>query len=790
MNDINNSTEAVGAEDTPGARLFSGNWDKHPEIIGLFLEKAPIAVAVIRKTDQELLYQNPKWFEMFGYDESEVSTEEQWLELAYPDRQYRDKVSGEWATRVEKAIKTQAATEPFETVIRCRDGSRKNVEWGFVSTGEQNIYWGVDRTERHRFEAERSEMDQKFRLAFENANIGVCLVDLGGRLLRVNNKLCEMLDYTKTDLEGSSVNEKAHPDDLDVSPSSIHEALIGKNEVFEFEKRFISKHGKIVYTKVSSSLARDHLGNPLYFISHVMDISDSKRAEQKLRQSEERFRLMFEKNNAVMLLIDPQSGLIVDINDAASRFYGYDRETLSKMNISQVNTLPRAEIERAVSLILSGEQNHFIFPHLLATGETRTVELYSTPIELEGKTLLSSIIHDITDRLRDEQEKKELQAQLFQSQKMQALDTLVGGIAHDFNNMLQIITGYSELLISGLGEVNKQQAILNNILTTSREGADLVRKLLAFGRRSQATPRPIDLNDQIRRMASLISSNLPPNVKLEQSLTELPSRVMADRNQIDQMLINLASNASEAMLNGGILKISTERVLLNEQDFANDPDLSPGDYVTLTVTDTGAGMDKQTIERIFDPFYSTKPRGSTRGTGLGLSVVKGIAQQQGGLVKCSSELGKGSRFTVYFPALDTEQAAADSGSGVVQDAVVHTIMIVENNTLVAELEQTILQSAGYKAVIVSTMSQAVEIFRQNPFGISLVLLDPMMTGVAGKDYMKEMVKINPALRIVVVSSSGPEDDIFREIAPYVRRFVRKPCGNDKIIEAVRFALSD
>ena len=452
MNDINNSTEALDAEDTPGARLFNGYWHKHPELIGFILEKAPIAVAVIGKTDQELLYQNPKWFEMFGYDESEVSTEEQWLESAYPDREYRDEVSGEWATRIEKAIKTQAATEPFETVIRCRDGSRKNVEWGFVSTGEQNIYWGVDRTERHRLEAERSEMDQKFRLAFENANIGVCLVDLGGRLLRVNNKLCEMLDCTKADLEGSSVNEKAHPDDLDVSPRFINEALMGKNEVFEFEKRFISKHGKIVYTKVSSSLARDHLGNPLYFISHVMDISDSKRAEQRLQQSEERFRLMFEKNDAVMLLLDPKTGSIVDINDAASRFYGYDRETLRKMNISQVNTLPRAEIERAISLILSGEQNHFIFPHLLATGETRTVELYSTPIELEGKTLLSSIIHDITDRLRDEQEKKELQAQLFQSQKMQALDTLVGGIAHDFNNMLQIITGYSEILMSGVDD--------------------------------------------------------------------------------------------------------------------------------------------------------------------------------------------------------------------------------------------------------------------------------------------------------------------------------------------------
>ena len=273
-----------------------GQCHEHAGLFEFLAEKIPIAFAVSDAEDQRLLFHNRKWAEIFGYDSSEISTKAQWWRLAYPDPEYRQHVLNQWDVLVQTSAQKQAVSDPIETVVRCKDGSDKNIQWGFVSIGPYNIIWAIDRTGRHRLQQERSEIEQKFRLAFENANVGICLVDLNGILLEVNSKMSEILGYEASELEGRSVNERAYPEDVNVSPQHIKEALSGTGEVFEFEKRFFHKNGQIVFTKVSSSLATDSRGNPLYFISHVMDISEAKRAEEKLRRSEQRFRLMFEKN--------------------------------------------------------------------------------------------------------------------------------------------------------------------------------------------------------------------------------------------------------------------------------------------------------------------------------------------------------------------------------------------------------------------------------------------------------------------------------------------------------------
>ncbi len=271
------------------------------------------------------------------------------------------------------------------------------------------------------------------------------------------------------------------------------------------------------------------------------------------------------------------------------------------------------------------------------------------------------VITDITDQLRAEQEKEALKTQLFESQKMEALGTLVGGIAHDFNNMLQIVLGYSQILLDDKKKRDQGYQELQTIIETGEGGADLVKKLLAFGQQGQVIPVPLDLNHQVSQLTTLISRTLPHVVQLDLDLIDGPTTIVADHGQIDQLVMSLAINASEAMPDGGALKISTSTVSLDDDYCKSHLEAKPGTYVMLSVRDTGRGMDKETLARIFDPFFSTKERGSTRGTGLGLSVVQGIVQQQGGHVTCESEPGKGTEFKVYFPSI--EDAPDDGENG-------------------------------------------------------------------------------------------------------------------------------
>ena len=235
---------------------------------------------------------------------------------------------------------------------------------------------------------------------------------------------------------------------------------------------------------------------------------------------------------------------------------------------------------------------------------------------------------------------------------MEALGTLVGGIAHDFNNMLQIILGYSQLLLEDKKKDDPGYKDLQNIIQAGKGGADLVKKLLAFGQQSPIFPVNMDLNHQIRELIPVISRTLPEIVKIDVDLTHGPVMINADPNQIDQVIMNLAINSSEAMPNGGRLKIATKTMALADEHCRSHPGVKPGKYVMLSLSDTGRGMDKEMLAKIFEPFFSTKQRGSTRGTGLGLSVVQGIVEKQGGHVTCKSEPGKGSEFRIYFPEID------------------------------------------------------------------------------------------------------------------------------------------
>jgi len=381
--------------------------------------------------------------------------------------------------------------------------------------------------------------------------------------------------------------------------------------------------------------------------------------ESRYRESEQRLELALEGGALGVWDWDVKTGRAI-WDTGTTRMMGYEQNELDP----NIRTWKRAvhsddweKVSEVLNGHLSGRLPFYEVEYRMRTksGEWKWVQVRGKVVEYdkEGKPQrMTGTMIDVTERRQAEEESEKLRAQLMQAQKMEALGTLVGAIAHDFNNMLQIILGYSQLLLEDKKKDDPGYKDLQNIILTGKGGADLVKKLLAFGQQSPIFPVNMDLNHQTRELIPLMSRTLPEIVKIDVDLTHGPVMINADPNQIDQVIVNLAINASEAMPNGGRLKMATKTMALEDEHCRLHPGVKPGKYVMLSLSDTGPGMNEKTLARIFEPFFSTKQRGSTRGTGLGLSVVQGIVEKHGGHITCKSEPGKGSEFRIYFPEID------------------------------------------------------------------------------------------------------------------------------------------
>jgi len=378
----------------------------------------------------------------------------------------------------------------------------------------------------------------------------------------------------------------------------------------------------------------DEQGKVLFYEGILRDITERKQAEEKLRESEEKFRMLFEGHTAIMLLVEPTSGKIVDANPSACRFYGYSRRALLEMNISDINCLSPTEIMAMMKEVENGQTKHFFFPHRLANGEIHIVDVDSSPIVMQGKPVLFSIIRDVT-------EQKKMEAELIESQKMASIGTLAAGIAHELNSPLQVITGYSDSLLKELQQSAKLEGErlerqLNSLNRNAWRMAEIVRSLQHYAHPNPERASQTELNTLVKDTLILMEHQLKlwSNISVETKLAaDLPPFV-CDPNKIIQILINLLSNARDAMPDGGIIRIDTSYA----------PDM---DRLVLKIADDGLGIPEELLKRIFDPFFTTKPVG--KGTGLGLSIVQSIVRTHGGEIQVESALGKGTTFTIMLP---------------------------------------------------------------------------------------------------------------------------------------------
>ncbi len=498
-------------------------------------------------------------------------------------------------------------------------------------------------------------------------------------------------------------------------------------------------------------------------------------------QSETNFRLLFSANPLPMWVCDRATLSFLEVNDAAVRHYGYTRQEFLGMLLTDIR--PREHVERLLANVANVTREWSRSPgwkHVLKSGQVIDVEVASAAVTFKGHEAVMVVAQDVTQR-------SVLEAQLRQTQKLEAIGQLAGGVAHDLNNVLTAILGFTELAMSSLPSTHDVQSLLMEIQHAGERAASLTAQLLAFGRKQLLQPRVLDINELIRNMQPMLRRLIFEHVQLSITLPSDVRPVAIDPTQLEQILINLAVNAGDAMPRGGTLTIETSNVVLDASYEQKHLPITPGEYVMLTVRDTGVGMDASVCARIFEPFFTTKAVG--KGTGLGLPTVYGIVKQSGGDISVHSEPGSGTTFEIYLP--QTKGPLETLASNVADENAARgseTILLVEDDEAVRLLALMALQEAGYRVRQACSPREALALVATGDEPVHLLLSDVIMPESEGPPLFQTLARTRPGLRVLYVS--GYADDAIREqgIVPHRMPFLQKPFTPQILVRKVREVL--
>ena len=503
-------------------------------------------------------------------------------------------------------------------------------------------------------------------------------------------------------------------------------------------------------------------------------------AQHELADAEERFRSLFHKNSLPMWVVETATGTFLEVNEAAIRRYGFDREQFLHRNVREV--VQTADIAQMVDQTLSRSQSiAHEESHRAGNGEVFSVSVSSVTVEFAGKHAELCTIQDISER-------KKLEQQLRQAQKMEAVGTLAGGIAHDFNNLLTIITGYSQVILERATNDEQLRREIQQIEVASNKASGLIRQLLAFSRRQLLQPQVISLESVVTGVEKMLRRLIGENIDLVVRSTGAVSSVKADPGQIEQVLVNLAVNARDAMeaKNGGRLTFELQNVELDEAFTRDNIGAVAGSYVMLAVSDTGCGMSAETRSRIFEPFFTTKGSG---GSGLGLATVYGIVQQSGGYITVTSAEGRGTTFRIFLPRVAGAPVVAEgTPEAKPENTGSETILLVEDDDGLRALTRRILLKHGYQVLEAARTSDAEILCREHPGKIHLLLTDVIMPGISGKELGSRLSAIRPEM--IVLYMSGYTDSVVMKqgVAEGSVNFIAKPFTPAALSQKVRDVL--
>jgi len=514
----------------------------------------------------------------------------------------------------------------------------------------------------------------------------------------------------------------------------------------------------------------------------VRDITDRQHAEEKLRVSEEKFSKAFHLGPDAITITTLEDGRFIEVNDNYLRFSGFTREEIiGRTSVETGFWVNPKDRQHVVALLKrSGEVRDLEISLRVKSGELRTVQISAHTIELAGQSCMIAIIRDVTER-------RALEVQLRQAQKMEAVGRLAGGVAHDFNNLLVGILGYSELLKKKLTEQSSLLRMANEINFAAMRARDLTSRLLALSHRQILQPAVLDLNALVRQCERLLQPIIGEDVRVVQRLDPKIGSVKADPAQLEQVILNLALNARDAMPRGGTLSLETGNIQVDAALARQHPGLIPGSYVRLSVTDTGHGIAPEVMPRIFEPFFTTKELG--KGSGLGLSTVYGVVKQSGGCITVSSEPGNGAAFGIYLPrASELPDRRAPALVAVKSSAGTETILLVEDEAVVRDLVCEILRESGYLVMSAPSGADAMNVTAGYSQPIDLLITDVVMPEMSGPELANTLRRARGEMRVLYMSGYTDDAVLVRKGLPENCAFIRKPYTPQQFLQKVRETL--
>jgi PAS domain S-box-containing protein len=633
--------------------------------------------------------------------------------------------------------------------------------------------------ERRQAEKAMRESEERYRSLFKNNHMVMLIIDPEtADIVDANPAACSFYGWGHEELTSKKITDINTLTEEQVF-QEIERAKSEQNQHFFFRHRLA--RNEIVDVEVFSGPIVLNGKQLLYSI--VNNVTERKQSIEALQASEEKYRTLLETNPDPVVVYDID-GKVVYFNPAFTRVFGWSLgERLGKKMDVFVPEESWPETKKMISRVLGGESFSGI--------ETRryTKEGKIIPVSISGAVLRDtdgSLVGSIID-LRDISEQKNLEGQLQQAQKMEAVGTLAGGIAHDFNNLLQAIQGYTELLLIRKKEGESDWRELQEIIRASKRGAELTQQLLTFSRKVESKIIPLNLNQEVGEVRELLERTIPKMIDVEFKLADNLQMVNADPVQLRQVLMNLAVNAKDAMPEGGKLLIETQSVTLDQEFCRRYAEVTPGDYVLFSISDTGHGMAKETLEHIFDPFYTTKEVG--KGTGLGLAIVYGIIKNHEGYITCYSHPEVGTTFRIYLPTIEPESVPVDvliapEPEGLARGGS-ETILLVDDEEFIRELGADVLGRAGYTVLTAGDGENALKLYRQERARIDLVILDLIMPGMGGRKCLEELLTIDPHTRVLISSGYSPDGPTKGALDTGAKGFVSKPYDTSQLLQLVR-----
>ncbi len=605
--------------------------------------------------------------------------------------------------------------------------------------------------------------------------------DESGKVTFANHNAFNVFGYSQAEFDkGLNALDMLIPQDRERALENMQRVLNGE-ALGGVEYTAIRKDGSTFPVIIHSNpIIRKN--KPLGLRGIMVDLSEQKRYEEFLRESEFRFRSLFDLSPQAIALTELGSGTLINVNATFCEITKYSMEELIGRSTEEVGFYSNSDRDRFIKeLRAAGEVRGAEMDFKAKDGSMITALMFARPVNITGKACILSVFLDLT-------EQKRLEFQLRQAQRMEAIGTLAGGIAHDFNNILFPIIGYTEMLLDNATEGSKSRDYLEEIFKEAIRARDLIRQILTFSRQTVQELKPMRVQPVVKEALKLLRSSIPATIQFNWRIDDACGVIMGDPTQIHQVIMNLCTNAYHAMEEtGGHLEVSLTEIELGLDDMPDGIDLKPGRHIQLTVADTGQGMPRNVLKRIFDPYFTTKEEG--KGTGLGLAVVHGIIKEHCGDIRVSSESGKGSVFHVYLPLVEIKGKETEITPEPVQMGSERVLLVDDEETIV-QMAKRMLEWLGYQVTSRTSSIEALEAFRAQPDKFDLVITDMTMPNMSGEILAGELKKIRSDIPVILCTGFSEKISKERTIALGIEGFLMKPTVMSDLAKTIREVLDN